>query len=563
MKSQKGYIVIILVLSGIILVLVVLSIFFQRTLQMETAEQFNKEQQLLASAEAANVQNYLVGRRDELLHIAQSISRFKTREESDYRFLADVAFRDAGIVKKRIEFLQRDGTLLFARGNVHALVPDEAAVLKQARGLCPGDVIVREDAKLVSLIAPVCRYDSFEGAIILSIDVQDMAKMFLAPIKSGSRGYAWMMDEKGNLLYHPTQSNMVGRNLYKTDSSCFKCHSSFELEKKIIEGKGDPYGRYVAPTGEDKVLAFSTVEIGGARWIVAVSAPYSEITMSIKRSMKFYAWIVLVIFLATVAVSAMMIVSYRNREKAEERVKYERDLEMMHAEKLASLERLTSGITSEIGNPLTSVFSFMRILMDMEENEFKKETLETIFLHMSRIERILKQLSGFSRTPVEFKPCRVNSIVEEALSLIQYDSRVQNITIMKELAPNLPTITTDGNQLSQVIVNIILNAADAMPQGGTLTIRSGVRDGSLFIDFEDTGIGIDKQNLKRIFDPFYSTKKDGTGMGLAVSYNIIKKLSGSLLVASELNKGSKFTVVLPCATIPPHKDNSETRTAQL
>ncbi len=547
MKSRKGYVVIILVLSGIILSLVVLSIFFQRTLQMETAEQFNKEQQLLAHAEAANVQNYLVARRDELLYIAQSVSRFKPREGSDYKFLADVAFKDAGIVKKRIQFLKRDGTLLYARGNVHASVPDQSDVLKQARGLCPGDVIVREDPALVTLIAPVCRYDSFEGALVLSIDVQDIAKMFLAPIQSGSRGYAWMMDDKGNLLYHPTQASMVGRNLYKTDASCFKCHSSFEVEKKIIEGKGDPYGRYVAPTGEDKVVAFSTIDIGGTRWIVAVSAPYSEVTKAIKRSMKFYSWIIILIFLTAVTVSALMLVSQRRREQAEAQAKYEREIEMIQTEKLAALQRLTSGIMSEIGNPLTSVFSFVRVLMDMEKDEFKKETLETVFLHMNRMADILKQLSGFSKTPTEFKACKVNSIIENSLSLIQYDERVQNITIVKELSPDLPPITTDGNQLAQAIVNILLNAADAMPNGGTLTIRSRIADSRMVLDFEDTGTGIDRENLKRIFDPFYTTKENGTGLGLAVSFSIVRKLKGNLTAESERNKGSRFTISLPVA----------------
>jgi signal transduction histidine kinase len=223
-----------------------------------------------------------------------------------------------------------------------------------------------------------------------------------------------------------------------------------------------------------------------------------------------------------------------------------KEIDMMHSEKLASLERLTSGITSEIGNPLTSVFSFIDVLMDMEDDEFKKETLETIFFHMNRISDILKQLSSFSKTPpMELKPCKVNSLIEESLALIQYDQRVQDITVVRDLWPDMPAITMDGNQLSQVIVNIVLNAADAMPNGGILTIRSRVENNSIVIDFEDTGVGIDKENLRRIFDPFYTTKEHGTGLGLAVSYSIIKKLNGSLTVESDLNKGSRFMITLP------------------
>jgi signal transduction histidine kinase len=543
---MKRYIVIIGVLAIIISALVILSVFFQRTLQMETAEQFNRQQLLLANAEASNIETYLSSAKEEMLHIAQSVSLFHIRKEIDCRLLTNVVFKDNDNIKKQIEFLDRNGEIFFSRGNVHAEGPDGKKIISGARRLCPSDVQIEQNTKRISIVAPVCQYDSLIGAVVLTLDIQDIARTFLSPIESGSRGYAWLVDEKGNLLYHPTHPNMVGRNLYKTDSSCFKCHKTFDVEKKIIEGRGDYHGKYVAPTGEDKILAFSTTAVGNARWIVAVSAPYSEVTMSIKRSMKLYAWIIILIFMTTSGVAATLLVLNRKQEQAEERAIHEKELDMMHSEKLASLERLTSGITSEIGNPLTSVFSFIDVLMDMEDDEFKQETLETIFFHMNRISDILQQLSTFSKTPpMELKPCKVNSLIEESLALIQYDQRVQDITVVRDFWPDMPAITIDGSQLSQVIVNIVLNAADAMPNGGTLTIRSRVENNSIVIDFEDTGVGIDKESLGRIFDPFYTTKEHGTGLGLAVSYSIIKKLNGSLTVESDLNKGSRFMITLP------------------
>lgn len=542
---------------------------------------------------------------------------------------------------------------------------------------CAGDTLVQQDSKVLEIMAPLCRKDSFDGAVVISLDIQDVAKEFLSPIQSGSRGYAWMMDGKGDLLFHPTQPGMVGKNLYKADASCFKCHKTFDVEKKIIEGKGDTYGRHVAPSGEDKVLAFSTALIGDSKWIVAVSAPYTEVTRTIQRSMKFYSWLIISIFITTSIVSVMLIFAYRKRVKAEELEKHQKELEkyaeelerkvnkrteelsaekeklntivsaigsgiilldnsgriqwinqtmrefagkdiagmpwedlcvdcavvgsyevddlqteillnlfgmkdryfqvitapvkgedgelhgylrlvqdvtemkkmeeqMMHSEKLASLGRLTAGITHEIGNPLTSVFSFVQILKEMEQDEFKKESLGTIYFHINRIADILKQLSGFSKTPpVELKPWKVNSLIEASLSLIQYDKRAKDITIVRDLADEIPEIVTDGNQLSQVIVNIILNAVDAMPGGGTLTIKSKVKDHDVVISFEDSGLGISKENIGRIFDPFFTTKEKGTGLGLAVSYSIIKKLNGSLSVESELKKGSRFAITLP------------------
>lgn len=674
---MKGYVVIISILVVIVSALVTLNISFQQTLQMEMAEQFNKQQQFLANAEASNIQSYVNGLKDELWHISAVVSALKIREKEKFSSIATEFFRGKDIIKMDVVFFDKAGTVFFSRGSVPAQRPALRALLERMKGFCSGKTLIEQDSRRLQIIAPVCRTDALEGAVALSLDIEDIASEFLSPIKSGSRGYAWMMDGKGDLLFHPTQPGMVGKNLYKTDSSCFKCHKSFDVEKKIIEGKGDYYGRHVAPSGEDKVLAFSTASVGDSKWIVAVSAPYSEVTRTIQRSMKFYSWLIISIFITTSVVSIMLIFSYRKRVKAEELERHQQELEryaedleqkvnrrteelstekeklntivsaigsgiilldmrgkiqwinqtmkeiagkditgvycedicvdctvvgsysvedlqteiltnlfgmkdryfqvttapvksadgeihgyirlvqdvtemkkmeeqMIHSEKLASLGRLTAGITHEIGNPLTSVFSFVQILKEMEQDEFKKESLGTIYFHISRIADILKQLSGFSKTPpVELKPWKVNSLVESSLSLIQYDKRAKDITIVRDLSDEVPEITTDGNQLSQVIVNIILNAVDAMPEGGTLTIRSRVRDGSIIIIFEDTGIGISKENVGRIFDPFFTTKEKGTGLGLAVSYSIIKKLNGSLSVESEVKKGSKFMITLP------------------
>ena len=145
----------------------------------------------------------------------------------------------------------------------------------------------------------------------------------------------------------------------------------------------------------------------------------------------------------------------------------------------------------------------------------------------------------------EASECRINDIIETSLNLIQYDKKAKNVSIVKELLPSLPEVVCSGNQLSQVFVNLILNAIDAMPDGGALTIKSMTRGSDIVIRFEDTGVGIPKEDLTRIFDPFYTTKEKGTGLGLAVSYDIIKKMNGALSIESELGKGSVFTITMP------------------
>jgi C4-dicarboxylate-specific signal transduction histidine kinase len=674
---MKSFTAIIGILALIITIVIALNISFHRTLQMEMAEQFNKQQLLLARAEATNIQSYIEGIRDDMLRISQFVSMFQFNNDTLYEFLTDVFFKDESTVRMGIRFLDSRGKARFNQGDFPVDGLNNNDILKMAVNLCPDKEVIRQDAKRVYIITPVCRFNALIGAVVTSIDIQDIAGKFLSPIKSGSTGYAWMMDGEGNLLFHPSQPDMVGRNLYRTDTSCFKCHKSFDTEKKIIEGKSDYFGKYVAPTGEDKVLAFSTASVGDSQWIVVVSAPYSEVTMSIQTSMRFHSLLIFLIFVITSVISAMLIILNKKRIKAEELARHQKEVEkyaeelehkvdirtqelttekeklnsvigaigsgimlidndrnilwvndtmkdivgkditgtqcndyfsdceiigtykvndmqtdilsnlfgqrdkyfqvttapvkstdrgvqgyirlindvtetkrmedqMMHSEKLALLGRLTAGIVDEIGNPLTSVFSFVQMLREKESDEFKKESLETIDLYTKRIADILKQLSGFSRMPpLERKPWKVNSIIEDVLSLVQYDKRVNNIIIMRDLSPDLPRIVTDGNHLSQIIVNIILNAADAMPDGGRLNIQSRAQDKNVVLTFEDTGAGIAKQNLTRIFDPFYTTKEKGTGLGLAVSQNIIEKLGGSLAVESEPGKGSIFSITLP------------------
>jgi len=188
----------------------------------------------------------------------------------------------------------------------------------------------------------------------------------------------------------------------------------------------------------------------------------------------------------------------------------------------------------------------VQILQEVEEDEFKKDSLKTISFHVNRISETLKQLSGFSKMPTcEARDCSINEIIETSLNLIQYDKRAKDVEIVRNLADNLPPVSADGNQLSQVFVNLILNAIDAMPDGGRLTVSSGMVGETVVITFADTGAGIPHEDQRRIFDPFYTTKEKGTGLGLSVSYAIIEKMEGTMSVQSEPGHGTVFTIRLP------------------
>ena len=228
--------------------------------------------------------------------------------------------------------------------------------------------------------------------------------------------------------------------------------------------------------------------------------------------------------------------------------------QVMHSEKLASLGRLAAGVAHEIGNPLTSISTFAQMLREMAQDEFTKSSLDVINNHIQRITDIVRRMSTFSRADaLNIKSVQLNEVLDSTLDLMRLDKRMKStITISVAFQRDLPTTMIDEGQMSQVFMNIILNAFDAMPEGGKLSVSTRRhtddqgRD-SILIAFEDTGNGIPEQDLEKIFDPFYTTKEagKGTGLGLSLSYNIVKRFKGDITVESAPGKGTTFTILLP------------------
>jgi PAS domain S-box-containing protein len=668
----------------------------------------------------------------------------------------------------------------------------------------------------VVLATPLRRGKEAPRVLIVDIDIDRLNRRFLDPVKVGIRGHAWMMDGDGTLLYHPTQPRMIGKNLYRADRTCFECHTSFDVEKKILESGDVGFSSYIAPYGEDKLISFSRVRVSSLSWIVCVSIPYSEVTYSIRESMRLHSLLVISIFVATLSGAFAVVVMNRKRVKAEEKTKHleaRRQLEkeiveskdylenllqsteskilvigsdlkvktvnnayqrmcgktkeetigrsfrdvcpldggenremiqdaverclagngqrlsnfgyshagrrlflnvsmsplvlhgavegvilstsdvteevslkrkiqdyalrleemvvsrtdelreekekldaivraiegglcvmedstkrcvwankifldllgacdinemdatalyaneafrdpidhaiqsgqiyqtvvyapfggktgyfqttvnpfidrggqteilvliqditemkkmeerLMHSEKLSALARISAGVAHEIGNPLTSISSYVQILREMDHDEFTKESLDTIAKHINRIADIVRQMSSFSKTkPSDLRHYEVRDLVDMTLDLVKYDKRMKHMTVHRSIPETLPQVVVDETQLIQVLMNIILNAADAMTNGGSLDISASLREKEVEISLADTGPGISPENMERIFDPFFTTKEKGTGLGLAVSYNIIKSYQGDILVENRPEGGTIFKVRLP------------------
>lgn len=246
------------------------------------------------------------------------------------------------------------------------------------------------------------------------------------------------------------------------------------------------------------------------------------------------------------------------RLKKEHESLQEAQAQILQAEKLASIGRLTAGAFHEILNPLNIISGHLQyLLMDKNLSPRASKYLTIMGEQSRRITNVVKGLLQFSRRSEGKRgEVNVNELIEKALSLVEYETKFDKIDIIKTLDFNAPSITGDGEKLSQVIFSFISNARDAMPQGGTLRIATKVAEENsctsdngacVEVTFEDTGCGIKAGNIDKVFDPFFTTKEtgNGTGLELSISYGIIQDHGGSVRVASKENEGTKFTVCLP------------------
>ncbi len=796
----------------IVSLIITLNMFFQQNYQSEMAEQFNRQQLLIAKSVAENIEKHVEHIEEEALSFVRLLfDRGLDIRDMD-EFISDAFSEVRNDVNINLKILDNKGQLRYSSSG-ESLTGRDIEFFSASQDIQIGHVkfldLTREGKKIV-LLTPIGRSSERKGLLILNVMLHTISQRFLAPIKEGVNGHAWMMDDRGTLLFHPTQPKMVGKNIYSADPSCFQCHASFDVEKKILRSEDVGFSAYVAPYGEDKIIAFSKARISDMTWIVCVTIPYSEVTFSIRKSMKLHSFLVIFIFIATVASAFGIVVMNRQRIKAQEKAKHletqrqlemeilqtkdylenilesteskimvlDRDLairtvnsaqarlckmkkeeligrsffdifpfvterdkdlfaagmkkcldghshrisdyayvrdnetlyinininplvlhgeasglilsssdvteevnlkevlrdyagrleelvkertdelisekeklnaivetvgaglflfdeqnhitwinktlrqwigkeeglitlddiygddplqkaiidnkilqevihhnfgrkrgdfqftsntlagpdgrtltlvliqditdmkkmeeQMMHSEKISALARISAGVAHEIGNPLTSISSYVQILREMEHDAFTRESLDTIAKHINRITDIVRQMSSFAKTTIgDLKYHNVRDLIAMTLDLVKYDKRMKNIRISVDIPESLPKVRVNETQCIQVFMNIILNAADAMLNEGALTIAALKLEHDVEISFSDTGHGISPEHMETIFDPFFTTKEKGTGLGLAVSYNIIKGYQGDIVAENRPDGGTIFRVKVP------------------
>jgi PAS domain S-box-containing protein len=227
--------------------------------------------------------------------------------------------------------------------------------------------------------------------------------------------------------------------------------------------------------------------------------------------------------------------------------------QLIHTQKMESIGTLAAGIAHEVGNPLASISALVQVTQRYTSDDLVKEKLELVKNQVNRISKIIRDLVDFSRpSNYEFQLTDINKNLSEAVEITKVGIKAKDIIFKLELNKNIPLLPLVADQIQQVFVNILLNAADALMETQKkekkIVVKSNLTENNeVTISFKDNGVGIADENIPKIFEPFFTTKKEGkgTGLGLWVSYGIIKSFQGEIKVSSNFGQGTTFTISLP------------------
>lgn len=227
--------------------------------------------------------------------------------------------------------------------------------------------------------------------------------------------------------------------------------------------------------------------------------------------------------------------------------------QLIHTQKMESIGTLAAGIAHEVGNPLASISALVQVAQRSSKDPFVNEKLSLVKSQITRISKIIRDLVDFSRpSNYELELTDVNKVITEAVEITRVGTKAKDITFETKLSDSIPMLPLIADQIQQVFLNILLNAVDAISEkkekkNEKISVTSEANSDWLTITFVDTGPGIKEENLNKIFEPFFTTKKEGkgTGLGLWVSYGIVKSFQGDIKVKSKINEGTTFIIKLP------------------
>ena len=415
-----------------------------------------------------------------------------------------------------------------------------------------------------------------DGVLELLIDPIFIANKVTAGVRSGTTGYPWIIDQNGVFLAH-YEKEFVGENaieVRKKRGPSIEFKGLQELQDKILKGE-EGAGSYVSGwhrqrLGETpKLAAYTPIHFNKGLirnvtdvedpahnlWGVAVVAPVAEVAGQVSGINRQELFLVGIFFgavilgtlaLITLALSWNKILTREVNLMTEELLKSQERL--MHSERFAAIGEAAAYVSHEIKNPLMVIGGLARQVENKEDEPSLRDKLHIIQTEVQRLENFLGDLRDFTRPPSPvMQKININDVIHEVDHLMEDEAANREITLVERLDAHLPVLSADPNQMKQVILNLVKNAFEALDAGGQITMSSGARDNQVWFSVQDTGEGMSPEVLDKIFHPFFTTKKKGTGLGLAVTHKIVTDHHGTVDVESVEKEGTTVRVNLPRA----------------
>ncbi len=416
---------------------------------------------------------------------------------------------------------------------------------------------------------------NFAGALELIIDPFFIGRKVTEGVRSGQTGYAWIIDQNGIMLAH-YEKEFVGQDalqvrIARNPKIVFQ--GLEEIHARIyqgLEGTGEySSGWHRQKLGQmPKLVAYATIRfdkglIRGVTdvedpthnlWGVAVVAPVEEVYGLVQEA-NYQVFILLALFSLLVILASGGLITVAlvwNKTLAQQVEIKTRDLvesqeRLLMAERFAAVGEAAAYVSHEIKNPLMVIGGLAhQVERRLTEDEPAREKLKIIRDEVSRLENLLGDLRDFTRpAPLVRQKLDLNQMIREVQNLMTDQAHEKGLIVIDRLAPDLPPVETDPNQMRQVLVNLIKNALEATDPDGHIVLSSGTAEGQAWFSIKDTGKGIPTEMMDKIFHPFFTTKDKGTGLGLAVSHKIITDHQGTITVESAPGQGTTFIVRIP------------------